>query len=124
MVQANPFPLVGIAIGTGTPAEAAAAGARYGAGLMCLADQDQSVYRAYAVEKATLRAYAQWSVLRDGISALWDGYGMSNSHGDVTQMPATFVIDTSGVVRLAAYAQTISEFPRESDLLRALKHSI
>ena len=119
-MQSSPLPIVGIAIGTGTPTEAAEAGARYGSAITCLADIDQSIYRAYAVGRAPLQAFTHWSVLRDGVAALRDGHGMGSSHGDVMQMPATFVIDAHGIIRHAGYAQTISEFPPESVLRNAL----
>ncbi len=119
-MQSSSFPIVGIAIGTGTPTEAAEAGARYGTAITCLADTDQSIYRAYAVGRAPMQAFAHWSVLRDGVAALRDGHGMVSSHGDVMQMPATFVIDAQGIIRYAGYAQTISEFPPESVLRNAL----
>jgi len=45
---------------------------------------------------------------------------MGSSHGDVMQMPATFVIDANGIIRHAGYAKTISEFPPESLLRNAL----
>jgi peroxiredoxin len=111
---------VGIAIGTGTPAEAAEAGSRYSNGVTCLADTDQSVYRLYAVGRATIGAFAHLSVLREGVTALREGYGMGSSQGDVMQMPATFVLDANGVVQLAAYASTIAEFPPEKDIRQAL----
>ena len=119
-MQSSSFPIVDIAIGTGTPTEAAEAGARYGTAITCLADTDQSIYRAYAVGRAPMQAFAHWSVLRDGVAALRDGHGMGSSHGDVMQMPATFVIDAQGIIRYAGYAQTISEFPPESVLRNAL----
>ena len=111
---------MGIAIGTGTPAEAAEAGARYANGVTCLADTDQSVYRLYAVGRATIGAFTHLSVLREGVTALREGYGMGSSQGDVMQMPATFVLDANGVVHLAAYASTIAEFPPEKDIRQAL----
>ena len=120
MVAGTTFPIAGIAIGTGTPEEAAEAGVRYAPGVTCLADVDQSVYRAYAIGRANLSAYVSGHVFREGISALGAGYGMGSSHGDVMQMPATFVLDAHGVVRLAAYAATIADFPSEKDLLHAL----
>ena len=111
---------MGVAIGTGTPAEAAEVGARYADGVTCLADTDQSVYRLYAVGRATIGAFTHLSVLREGVTALRDGYGMGSSQGDVMQMPATFVLDANGVVQLAAYASTIAEFLPEKDIRQAL----
>ncbi|MFM2308441.1 MAG: hypothetical protein RLY87_561 [Chloroflexota bacterium] len=120
MVAGSAFPIAGIAIGTGTPDEAAEAGTRYAPGVTCLADVDQSVYRSYAVGRANLTAYVNGHVFREGVAALSAGYGMGSSHGDVMQMPATFVLDGSGVVRLAGYATTIADFPKEKEILQAL----
>jgi hypothetical protein len=70
-----------------------------------------------------LHAFAQWSVFREGVTAFREGHGMGSSHGDVMQMPATFVINQHGVVQYAGYAKTISEFPKESVLRDALVRS-
>ena len=85
-----------------------------------MADVDQSVYRSYAVGRATLAAYVSGQVFREGVAAIAAGYGMGSSHGDVMQMPATFVLDGTGVVQLAGYAATIADFPKEQDILQAL----
>lgn len=56
----------------------------------------------------------------NGLRAARKGHFVERAVGDVFQMPGTFIIDASGVVRYARYARNSGDHPRLQELLDAL----
>ena len=95
--------------------------ARHAPNIHCLVDEAQQTYHAYGVGKATLSAMMAPSVFREAISVV-PQYGMGDTNGgDVSQMPATFVIAPSGRFLLTHYSRTIADYPKDAQLISALQ---
>jgi hypothetical protein len=94
---------------------------RHAPNTQCLVDVSQATYQQYGVGKATLGAMLSLDVLRESIAVTRE-FGMGDANGgDVSQMPATFVIAASGRFSLVHYSRTIADYPREQQLIDALR---
>lgn len=56
-----------------------------------------------------------------GMEAAAKGHLIERRIGDSRQMPGTFVIDSTGVVRWARPARTSADHPSVDDIVRALQ---
>lgn len=104
----------------GDPEGALAVCTRHAPNIHCLIDTEQMTYQQYGIGKATLGAMVALDVFRESITVTRE-FGMGDANGgDVTQMPATFVITPTGRFSLAHYSRTIADYPREQQLVDAL----
>ena len=67
----------------------------------CLADPDQTLYSAFKVPRGRINSFAGPAVWFSGLRSLLRS-GLGKPIGDVRQMQAAFVIDTSGKLILRA----------------------
>lgn len=106
----------------GDATEAQTIAQRYAPHIQCLLDNDtQSTYQRYGVGKATLSAMIAPEVWRDAITTVRT-YGVGSAHGgDVSQLPATFVITPTGQFTLAYYSRSIADYPTDAVILDALQ---
>jgi len=94
---------------------------RHAPQLHCLIDPTQAVYQQYGIGRATLRAMLSLDVMRESLAVTRE-FGMGDANGgDVSQMPATFVINPSGHFTLAHYSRTIADYPHAPQLLAAIQ---
>ena len=56
------------------------------------------------------------------VSATWGVAFQMRIHTEVSNRPATFIIDRDGVVRYARLAKTFGDRPRPEDIIRELKN--
>jgi len=84
--------------------------------LVC--EEDNSVYGRYGLTKGTLSQLFGLNVLLRAFSALRHGVGSVS--GDPTQMPGTFIIDTSGTVLMAHRAQNQADNITAEQLLSVI----
>ena len=105
----------------GDPVGAQPICARHAPNINCLIDESQRTYQLYGVGKATLSAMIAPSVFREALSVV-PQYGMGDTNGgDVSQMPATFVIAPTGKFTLVHYSRTIADYPKDVQLITALQ---
>lgn len=73
----------------------------------CVADPDRSAFAAFGLTTAGLRSWlANRNVVVGGLRLFRRGVGAGLPHPgqDIRQMPGTFVVSASGVVRYAHYS--------------------
>ena len=92
---------------------------KFDASFTFLADSEQTAYRAYGLDRGTLRQIAGPSVWLPAVRALARG-GTGKPVGDIRQMPGSFVIDREGIIRQAHYPKHQADRPRPDDVIRVL----
>ena len=65
-----------------------------------LLDPDRSVYRAYGLERSVRRTWTLRTI-RHYVAAIVRGERLHRPHGDPYQLGGDFLVDASGIVRLA-----------------------
>lgn len=103
----------------GTPEQVAAFRERYQLPFHCLSDVEGRAYRAYAVPRGRLGAVAGPAMWRRGWKALLR-HGAGKVIGDPYQLPGSFVIDTTGVIRKAHRAKSSADWPPNEELIDAI----
>ena len=113
-----------VLIGLGTPERAAWFCQDKRIPFTCVADPDVSAHRAYGLKRGSLRqvlgpqVYLRWTKAR----LLGDmPFPSANLGEDVMQMPGTFVIDTSGIIRYAHRNRDVTDNPSNDAVLAALR---
>ena len=83
-------------------------------------DPKRELYQTYKIDFMTLANTLAPAVFVRGTSALARGHGIGYPHGDIRQLPAAFVINTSGMVTYSHYGKNPADHPTPEDILRAL----
>lgn len=110
-----------VLIGLGSPKQAAMFCSGRRAPFPCVVQPDRSAHKAFGLRRGTWnqtvgpRVWLPW--LKDQVTGNRQG---AFGHGDVAQLPGTFVVDPGGRVRYAFRARHSSEIPRNEEILRAL----
>lgn len=105
-----------VAITMGTPAQAARFREAMQLPFPCLSDAERRAYRAYGVPLASVAQIAGLEVWAPGLRALVRG-GFGRPIGDVRQLQAAFLVDTSGTVRHAHRGRNSADVPDPQTLL-------
>lgn len=98
-------------IGPGTVDEAAAFRDQLGLSHLVLADHGRDLYRAYALGEASIAQLLHPLVLAGGLRAMRKGFMPKLSRGNGLQLQGQFLIDTSGVIRVAERVARMSDIP-------------
>ncbi len=83
-------------------------------------DPDQSMYRAYRLEKSLVRS-RNLNTLWAYIKLIAAGRKLQPKQGDTTQLGGDFVIDSHGIIRLAHPSRDPADRPAVDDVLALLK---
>lgn len=109
-------------IGLGSPEQASAFCEGRGVPFACVTSPDRSAHRAYGLRRGSIdqvagpRVWLPW--LRNQISERHQGrFGQ----GDVAQLPGTFLVDRSGMVRFAHRGKRSNDVPSNEDVLEAVR---
>lgn len=85
-----------------------------------ICDPQQALFRLYGVAPGNVFQYLTPSVLKKAWQAKRQGFSHGMKEGLEMQRPATFIIDSAGVVRFAHYGKDIGDVPENADLLARL----
>ena len=108
-------------IGLGRPEQAAIFCERRRLPFACLTSPDRSAHRAFGLRRGTIAqvagpvVWAGW--IRNQVTGKAQG---AFGQGDVSQLPGTFVIDTSGVIRFAHRGRRSNDLPSNDQVLAAV----
>lgn len=111
-----------VAITMGSTSQAADFRQRLKLPFSCLADPQRIAYQAWQIPLAGVNEVAGLRVWAPGLRALFRG-GAGLPVGDVRQLQAAFLVDTSGVVRQALRGQHSADVLSVDQLLQWLKES-
>lgn len=110
-----------VLIGLGSPDQAGEFCARRAIPFACVTSPDRSAHRAFGLRRGTVnqvtgpRVWLPW--LRNQLGERHQGrFGQ----GDVAQLPGTFVVDVSGIVRYAHRGSRSNDNPPNDEVLRVL----
>ncbi len=83
---------------------------------------DLSAHRAFGLRRGSLNQITGPAIWTSWLKNQLSGKPQKawGSMGDVAQLPGTFVVDTSGVVRFAHRGKRSNDLPSNEDLLAAL----
>jgi peroxiredoxin len=110
-----------VLVGQGSPARAARFCDEKDVPFTCLADPKREAYLTYGLKIGTPKQFTGPQMLRRYVKAnLRKETRQGHIHGDVRQMPGTFVIDTGGVVRYAHRNRDSADNPPNNAILQAL----
>jgi peroxiredoxin len=87
-----------------------------------LVDEGNDVYDRYGMKRSFWKTW-QPKVLWDYAKRLIKGESLKRSSGDPYQMGGDFIIDTSGIVRLAYRSDDPTDRPPVDDLLHVLEQN-
>lgn len=85
-----------------------------------ICDPQLALFRLYGVESGNVFQYLTPSVLKKASQAKRQGFSHGMKEGLEMQRPATFIIDSTGVVRFVHYGKDIGDVPENADLLARL----
>ena len=84
-----------------------------------LLDPERKAYRAFGLERSLLRSWNPRTIWRY-VRLLVSGRRWRGIQGDSSQLGADFVVDASGIVRLAYYSHDPTDRPDVEELLTLL----
>ncbi len=103
----------------GSPPQVANFRKRLNLPFICLSDRSQDAYRAYSVPRGSVAQIAGPRTWLAGLQAIWRG-GFGIPHGDLYQLPASFVVDQQGKTRFAHRPETSSDVPNHDEMIVAI----
>jgi hypothetical protein len=107
-----------VAVGLGRPQHARHFGARLAPSVTCVTTEKPTLHSGYGVGRgSTLRMVAPDAIVA-GARAAARGHTQGASTGDTLRLPATLIIDGSGVVRRAHYGKHAGDQPDLGQWLR------
>jgi peroxiredoxin len=108
-----------VLVGQGSPEQGAGFCQRKHLPFPCLLDAEKVAYRAYGLRRRNLAVVVSPAIavpfVRANLNPETRQRGLEG--GDFFQMPGTFVVDTTGIVRLAHRNRTIADSPSNHALL-------
>jgi peroxiredoxin len=108
-------------IGLGRPDQAAVFCERRRVPFTCLTSPDGSAHRAYGLRRGTLNQVAGPRLWLPWLRNLVTGNPQGRfGQGDVAQLPGTFVVDPSGLIRYAHRGRRSDDTPSNEEVLAAL----
>jgi peroxiredoxin len=108
-------------IGLGRPEQAGAFCRARGVPFAGLTSPDRSAHRAYALRRGTANQVSGPAVWGPWLRNLVTGHPQGRfGQGDVAQLPGTFVVDRSGVIRFAHRGRRSNDNPSNDEVLAAL----
>jgi peroxiredoxin len=108
-----------ITIGLGQPEDAMRVCTASLPGHTCLVDTTKDAYHAWGLRRWTLAEGLSSSVkvMRATINAVSNGHWQGKPTGDQHMMPATFIVDTDGIIRYAYYSKYPGDDPEIDELV-------
>lgn len=85
-----------------------------------ICDPQQALFRLYGVGPGNVFQYLTASVLKKAWQAKRRGFSHGMKEGLEMQCPATFIINSAGVVRFVHYGRDIGDVPENAELLERL----
>ena len=108
-------------IGLGRPEQAGAFCRARELPLACLTSPDRSAHLAYGLWRGSANQVAGPALWAPWLRNLVTGNPQGRfGQGDVAQLPGTFVVDTSGVIRFAHRGRRSNDNPSNDEVLAAL----
>lgn len=87
---------------------------------LCVSDPQQVAYRAYQCPRGSLWEVAGPGMWGRAIKSVFK-HGFGRIRGDAMQLPGSFVIDRSGVIRFAYRSRHSADWAPVDDLIRAVR---
>ncbi len=91
---------------------------------LCLSDPDKAAYRAFGLSRGTASELLSAHVMARGLQSVLHGHLAGLPKGDPFQMPGTFIVDQSGIVRYAHRHKDASDNPPNAELFAVLEKLI
>ena len=104
----------------GTPQQAAEFRTKVKSELTLLADAPREVFRAYGLERGSVRQVLGPKVWFPLLRGMVRG-GAGKPIGDIWQMPGAFVIDCRGIIRYTHYPNNQAERPSHEEIIAVLE---
>ena len=83
-------------------------------------DPERRLYQAFKLKQTSLLKMASPSLLFKSINVIGKGYGVGLPKGNLSQLPAVFIIDTRGLIRYGYYSRDPADRPTPEELLSEL----
>lgn len=110
-----------VAIGQGTPEEAAWFRQQFRLPFPVFADPERQAYRAFGLGAARLTDVTKPSLLIAAARTVASGIVPGRTMGDRRQLPGTFIIDREGILRWARPARHAADLATTDDILAAAR---
>lgn len=111
-----------VAIGQGTPAEAAWFRRQFKLPFPVFADPERQAYRAFGLGFARASDLVKPDLLIAAARTVASGVAPGRTMGDRRQLPGTFLIDRQGIIRWAKPARHAADLATTDDILAAVAH--
>jgi len=113
-----------VAIGQGTPAEAAWFRQQFKLPFPVFADPERRAYRAFDLGGARPTDLVKPDLLLAAARTVASGITPGRTMGDRRQLPGTFLIDRHGIIRWAKPARHAADLATTDDILSAAKQML
>lgn len=109
-----------VAVAMGEPKHARRYCGKLTADITCLTNKNGDVYKAYGIGKLGWSSALNPSQFKAGLRAAASGHVQGKATGDVTQLGATFIVDTDGTIQYAHYDNHAGDHPNITQLLASI----
>jgi hypothetical protein len=110
-----------IAIGMGEPKHAVRYCHKLAPKVECLVQNNTEPYKIYGIHHGNLNEVFSLDLLKAGLRSISQGHLPGQPTGDVQMMPATFVVDTHGIITYTYYSKHPGDHPEIPVLLGQVK---
>jgi AhpC/TSA antioxidant enzyme len=105
------------AIGLGEPKHAQRYCPKLAPSVLCLSTISTDPYQVWGIDKAPVTELLNPEVLLKGTQVAAQGFVPNVPTGDVSQRPATFILDKQGLVQFTYYSRHAADEPDINELL-------
>lgn len=110
-----------VAVGQGEPKHIVRYCHKIVPGVDCLVRDDTTAYKAYGIDRARFKDSFSLDMAKSVIRAAANGHMQGEATGDTSMKPATFVVDTDGLIRYAYYSTHAGDHPAIADLVKVAR---
>jgi len=86
----------------------------------CLVSPDNTPYKTYGMKKAGMKELMSFNVGKEAMKIISKGHRGGQVIGDPTAMPATFLVDTNGIIQFVHYNRDIADHVEQDVLQNAM----
>ena len=109
-----------VLVGMGTPEQTTAFKEKFDLSFPMLSDPRRELYDTLKIGFMSLTSAFSPTVATRAVTALFKGHSVGIPHGDIRQLPAVFVIDTSGRITHSHIGRNPSDHPGPEEILKVL----
>ncbi len=107
-----------VAVGLGQPKHARQFGDRLAPSVDCVTREEPALHAGYGIGRGNMLRLIAPDAIKAGMGAAARGHTQGQATGDAQRLPATFIVDASGIIRYAHYGKFAGDNPDLTTVVR------